>query len=312
MIDITIKVPEDRVGEFYELVGRWLAGAPLVAHDADSAIERIERWANTPEDLELAKQVWSKFSPPAKAMFNTLMDAPGRKFTGEEGRPTCWTSRTACTASLESWPGQVGTDEQSAVPCRPTGKTRKLLDGARGRPTVRPGAVTVPHRGQHEGRGVHTTPFLAFPDRGARGVTTASEIPGTSKHPLENERQLQHRLIDPSTLAVDPLLKRVSAGRICAGAPTQTTGQRRLPFRPLRQSDGERDAVRRGRRRWRSGPRDGSGSVRPRRRVGREDPASGRRDHQREARPRRRRGAQGSPRLTRRRRLASRLPVGGR
>src|SRR6478735_6805174 len=110
MIDITIKVPEDRVGEFYELVGRWLAGAPLVPHDApDSTIERIERWANTPEDLELAKQVWSKFSPPAKAMFNTLIDAPGRKFTGEELADMLDIPNGMYgIAGVLAWPGRYG------------------------------------------------------------------------------------------------------------------------------------------------------------------------------------------------------------
>ena len=82
MIDITVKIPEDRVGEFYELVGRWLAGAPLTATDApDEAHSPAVAWTNNQEDLVLAKVVWEKFSPRAKAMFSMLMDAPGQKFS---------------------------------------------------------------------------------------------------------------------------------------------------------------------------------------------------------------------------------------
>src|SRR5687767_9286886 len=81
MIDVTVKVPEDRVGEFYELVGRWLAGAPLTVTDApDEARVAPVAWTNNQEDLAIAKVVWAKFSPRAKAMFSMLMDAPGQKF----------------------------------------------------------------------------------------------------------------------------------------------------------------------------------------------------------------------------------------
>lgn len=83
MIDITIKVPEERVAEFYAMYGHWLAspggatGPPGVDVEPSEAVE----WGEG--DVELAATVWKKFSPRAKALFSTLIDNPEDKFTGD-------------------------------------------------------------------------------------------------------------------------------------------------------------------------------------------------------------------------------------
>jgi hypothetical protein len=86
MIDVTVKVPEERVGEFYELVGRWLSGdqhlaGPDLAGTSDSS---AKGWRNTDDDVPLAREVWGKLSSHARALFVRLMDSPGQKMSGED------------------------------------------------------------------------------------------------------------------------------------------------------------------------------------------------------------------------------------
>jgi Family of unknown function (DUF6416) len=84
MIDVTVKIPEDRVGDFYELVGRWLSGEQPGGEVTDAAAATPQDWTNSDDDLVLARLVWEKFSPHAKALFSLLMDQPGHKVSGED------------------------------------------------------------------------------------------------------------------------------------------------------------------------------------------------------------------------------------
>lgn len=80
MIDVTVKVPDDRVAEFYLMFGQWLAaesGSVGLEDAADHAA-----WARSDEDL--AATVWGKLSDRAKQLFSMLIDNPGRKFSGDE------------------------------------------------------------------------------------------------------------------------------------------------------------------------------------------------------------------------------------
>ena len=82
MIDITIKVPEDRVAEFYAMYGTWLAAPPAPGPDELESGEGKAPW--TPADTELAASVWLKFSETAKCLFSMLIDNPERRFGGDE------------------------------------------------------------------------------------------------------------------------------------------------------------------------------------------------------------------------------------
>jgi hypothetical protein len=85
MLDVSVKVPEDRIAEFYAMYGRWLA-SPGGEGSADeqhiSAETGAVEWG--PDDIELAATVWAKFSPRARAVFSTLIDEPGERYFGEE------------------------------------------------------------------------------------------------------------------------------------------------------------------------------------------------------------------------------------
>jgi hypothetical protein len=79
MQEVKVLVPEDRVPEFYEMFGRWLAGVETAGESAGPVTE----WRDTEDDLALAKVLWGKLSDRAQAMFGVLMAEPDRKFSGE-------------------------------------------------------------------------------------------------------------------------------------------------------------------------------------------------------------------------------------
>src|SRR4051812_3105078 len=90
MIDVTVKIPEDRVAEVYGVAGPWVAGepvggSPLAASPQDAhATTPASEWADREEDLALARIVWGKLSPRAVGLFSTLMAQPGKRISGEE------------------------------------------------------------------------------------------------------------------------------------------------------------------------------------------------------------------------------------
>jgi hypothetical protein len=116
LIDITVKVPEDRVAEFYSMFGRWLAEpGMLFASSVGEPDGEGVAWSRS--DVEIAGVVWGKFSETAKALFSTLIDKPGSKFSGDElaqmlGIPNgkhgvagvlAWPGRY-CQAAGRTWP----------------------------------------------------------------------------------------------------------------------------------------------------------------------------------------------------------------
>ena len=110
MIDITVKVPEERVGEFYSMFGTWLSGSPpglptpgtkTVEGDRDA----LQPWSDA--DTELAAEVWGKLSAPAKRLFSTLIDNPGSRFDGETlGEMLELPNGKHSVAGLLGWPGR--------------------------------------------------------------------------------------------------------------------------------------------------------------------------------------------------------------
>jgi hypothetical protein len=82
MIDVTVKVPEDRVPEFYSMFGTWLSTPPVDASQEASGGEPHAPWSEA--DGDLAALVWDKFSETAKSLFSTLIDSPETRFSGDE------------------------------------------------------------------------------------------------------------------------------------------------------------------------------------------------------------------------------------
>jgi hypothetical protein len=109
MIDVTVTIPEDRVADFYELVGRWLSGG-LQRTGADlpePADSPAKEWTDTEGDVRLARVVWEKLSPRAMAVFSLLMAHPGRKLSGDDLAATVKIPNGKYgIAGVLAWPGR--------------------------------------------------------------------------------------------------------------------------------------------------------------------------------------------------------------
>lgn len=118
MMDVTVKVPQERIGDFYAMHGRWLAGE-IVSDDQPTPPMKAKDWTDTPEDETLAKVVWSKYSARAKALFSTLMDEPGRKYSGETlaGLHDIPNGKYG-TAGVLAWPGRHSAAVDRLLPCK--------------------------------------------------------------------------------------------------------------------------------------------------------------------------------------------------
>jgi len=86
MVDVTVKVPEELVGELYAAVARLLAGDrdSGALQSAETAHASPREWSNTDDDLPLASEVWGKLSSNAAALFSRLIDSPGHRVSGED------------------------------------------------------------------------------------------------------------------------------------------------------------------------------------------------------------------------------------
>jgi hypothetical protein len=118
MIDVSVKVPEERIADFYSMLGRWLAGSDLDAANEEATAE-VVGWSDTAEDAALAKVVWSKFSARAKGMFSTLMDDPEKRFSGEDLADLLDIPNGKYgVAGVLAWPGRHCLAVNRSVPCR--------------------------------------------------------------------------------------------------------------------------------------------------------------------------------------------------
>lgn len=99
MMDVTVKVPENRLVEFYAMHAAWLSAPPqalVLSNTFDAERDAMPQptssgsedakgrqpWSDA--DAALAAKLWDKFSDPAKALFSKLIDEPDRQFNGEE------------------------------------------------------------------------------------------------------------------------------------------------------------------------------------------------------------------------------------
>lgn len=114
---ITVEVPEARVPEFYLWFAHFLAGPagsdPLNAmhgrhtrgrrrHGAEP--ERRD-WA--PDDIDDAVRLYHKLSPPARRLFDLLIDAPGERFSGNDLAARLGIENGAHgIAGIVAWPGR--------------------------------------------------------------------------------------------------------------------------------------------------------------------------------------------------------------
>lgn len=125
MVDITVPVPDERTAEFYRFFGAWLAGSLTLAEDAFGGFQsheqtsqpQLQPWGNTEADLADAAKLWAKFSSRARAMFNLLIDNPGKEFSGEEIAEAVDIPNGAHgVAGVLAWPGRHGYKLRRGLP----------------------------------------------------------------------------------------------------------------------------------------------------------------------------------------------------
>jgi hypothetical protein len=86
MMDITVKVPEDRIADFYQMYGAWLNDQmqPESPPSGETTEGDRDHLPWTESDTEQADAVWRKLSDAARRLFSTFIAEPGRRFSGEE------------------------------------------------------------------------------------------------------------------------------------------------------------------------------------------------------------------------------------
>jgi len=113
---ITVAVPEERVPEFYAWFAQFLttphgSGPPRGMRGGLGFGPRgragRERRPWTAEDLDDAHLVYAKLSPPARELFDLLLDAPGERFAGNDVAARLRLEKGAHgVAGILAWPGR--------------------------------------------------------------------------------------------------------------------------------------------------------------------------------------------------------------
>ena len=101
MIEVTVKVPRSKLARLYESVAKLNGDEP--AQESGKEEGEFSDWTN--EDVALAAEHWAKLSEDAQQMYELLMSAPGKKFSGDEiAKKLKLTNGAFGTAGLLAWP----------------------------------------------------------------------------------------------------------------------------------------------------------------------------------------------------------------
>ena len=93
------------------MYGAWLNGqtpapSPSASGTADEDSKGRKSWS-ADGDIDLAAEVWEKFTEPAKRLFSTLIDNPGERFDGEQlAEMLDMPKGKHGVAGLLGWPGR--------------------------------------------------------------------------------------------------------------------------------------------------------------------------------------------------------------
>ena len=114
---ITVDVPEDRVAEFYLWFAHFLQAPAGMApprgprggfgRRPGGFGDESERPAWSPDDVPSAQRLYQRLSPPAREMFDMLIDAPGVAVSGNEIASRLGLENGAhSVAGILAWPGR--------------------------------------------------------------------------------------------------------------------------------------------------------------------------------------------------------------
>lgn len=147
---VTVAVPEERVPEFYVWFAQFLAtepgsgpprGGPFPWGGRGGARGRglgpprpeFEAEAWSADDADQAAWLYRKLAPPARELFDLLIDAPGRRYSGNEIAAALRLEKGAHgVAGILAWPGRysrkLGRELAISTEGRDDGGTDYFLD----------------------------------------------------------------------------------------------------------------------------------------------------------------------------------------
>lgn len=113
---VTVAVPEERVPEFYAWFASFLAaepggpqswGGPRGRGHGRGPRSHHDAVAWSAQDADQAAWLYGKLAPPARELFDLMIDAPGQRFSGNEMAARLGLERGAHgVAGILAWPGR--------------------------------------------------------------------------------------------------------------------------------------------------------------------------------------------------------------
>ena len=127
---ITVAVPEERVPEFYAWFADFLTAEPGTArstvggrHGHRGRRLHAEASAWSADDADQAAWLYRKLAPPARELFDLLLDAPGERFGGETIARRLGLEKGAHgVAGILAWPGRYSRHLDRVVPIDTEGR----------------------------------------------------------------------------------------------------------------------------------------------------------------------------------------------
>ena len=115
LVEVNVKIPASRIGDFYSVLGQWMDGPPLARGESRRG-GHVQRWGGGRTDMKFAYHVLRKLSPPAKRLFGILISNPGVRYGA---------AQLAELASIEN--GRYGIAGVLAWPARYCDELRRPL-----------------------------------------------------------------------------------------------------------------------------------------------------------------------------------------
>lgn len=121
---ITVAVPEERVPEFYVWFADFLTAEPGTAPSSERGHRgrhgrryRSEASAWSADDADQAAWLYRRLAPPARELFDLLLDDPGKRFGGEVIARRLGLEKGAHgVAGILAWPGRYARHLERVLP----------------------------------------------------------------------------------------------------------------------------------------------------------------------------------------------------
>jgi hypothetical protein len=127
---ITVAVPEERVPEFYAWFADFLTAEPGTAPSSERGRRghrghrhRADASAWSAADADQAAWLYRRLAPPARRLFDLLLDAPGERFGGEMiARELGLEKGAHGVAGILAWPGRYSRHLDRVLPIDTEGR----------------------------------------------------------------------------------------------------------------------------------------------------------------------------------------------